>query len=313
MPKDDLYDLSMTNEQKLKILMRERVIAMRKIKARSIQWMLFKIRLREMMFWRTPDFQSSPEVNQYVRKLAPEMLDQKFPPPRDGFEHELSKKNRSLRCIDADIALIPPVTVTKTEYAPDSLPTFGGKTMVRCKLGRRSYGFRYNEETGIDARTVDQWVLETRYSLQPDETLNQALCITSAHEATTVTVFGPAFPKIPTRSTVRLEERQNTFQPGDCPCDGRHFIQILALSEQLKRALIDHIALLDDVQGKFERRHVLCVALDHDDTPREIPLYDPAPLIEHAPQRLRELLVVEMTSEKEDAGIVNAVLLTESE
>lgn len=305
----------MTSEDKLKTLLREHSLAVRKIKARRVQWMLFKIRLGEMMFWRKTDYRNSPLVNQKIREMAPEMLDSRWPPPRDALERELNKKNRRLAVIEAEIAAIPPVTVTKTAYAPDALPSFGGKTVVMCRLGkRRDILSGYFKKIGKDVSECHEWKV-TSYSDFRDEdgTLVKAICATSAHLETTVSITLTGFPAFPMRSTARFEERQNIFQPGDCPCDGRHFNQALVLSDQLYKALIEHLSLLDGVQGKFEQRHVLCLASDRDDLPRKITAGDPAPLIQHAPRRLKELLIVEMSSQERGAGIVNALVLTESE
>ncbi|PCD77218.1 hypothetical protein [Pseudothioclava arenosa] len=293
----------MDYEKRLSSLLRERELAARKIPDLRLTDGPDKGR-----FWSTILSRfTKPEQQATKERWGGYLRDAFLPGPRTEDEQRISDKNRTIREIDADIAAIPPATVTLFDHTPTHLPTIEGRAVVIAGISKEPSPYAY------DPRFKDKYVVTSKYHPAISDGLAEALGSRRAHRETALSIQEDA-RKFPCRSHASFSEEQNYDTALKAEVDGRHFRLSLILSKPMFEALIKYLPEPDRSRPySMATRHLVYAPINYDDTPRDLPDRDPAPKIRYPSVRLTRLLVAEMSSTARDAKLVQVISLNESE
>lgn len=216
----------MNYDDKLKSLLRERQLAERKKLPVN-----FILGPGKVGFWsKILAGRRQYEVLAAKERWGNLLLNSLNPPPQTDEEQRLSDQNRSLAQIDAEIAAIPPVSVDRHDYAPNSLPSVDGRVIVMRRIKKVPSPYSY------EPKFQDKFEITT-YPYVHDG-LAAALGLVAANRQTSLSIDedGRMFPM---RSHFSFTEEQNHDQAIRADVGGRHFRLKLVLSKPLFSALVE--------------------------------------------------------------------------
>ncbi|TGD60834.1 hypothetical protein EYC08_19990 [Tabrizicola sp. WMC-M-20] len=288
---------------RLSSLLRERELAQRKMP--DARWLEGPDKGR---FWNRILSRFTPSEQRATKdRWAGHLLDVFSPGPQTEDEQRISDQNRTIREIDADIAAIPEVTVTRRDHTPTDLPPIAGRAIVMAGLAKELKPYARGSAFS------KKHVIERRYHPAIWDGLAETLGSCRADCKTRLSIHENG-RRYPFRSHANFFEEQNHDSAVRVDVDGRHYCLDLALSKPLFAALLK---CLPSPKGPRRHsswtRHVLYAPIAYDDTPRDIPYGDPTPNIRYPSVRLTQLLVAQMSSVEPDAKLEKVISLTESD
>jgi hypothetical protein len=254
----------------------------------------------------------------YLGYRSQERRADQYPPAQPSADRLLLARNRTIDEIEADIAAIPPVTVTRRDFLPTYLPAMRCTALVLAGVMKTDAGSGIFRDLSA-AQQPDEQITQT-YHPAIRRGLADALGAVAAHPKTRLGISKDTGP-FPDRSRERICEYQNYDSHVRSEVDGRHLILHLHLSKPMHAAVLACLNEPDTytlpfaptkVFYKRETTHVVYAPIDLDDTPRDLPYGDKTPFVRQPFRRLTQIHIAELSSCDETAELVNVIRLTES-